>query len=448
MTSAVGMYGGYSYESPQVRALGNITPQSYDYRDQGKTISKLVNDVSYMAGMQRKMQQGIDAANQNVIQQIQGFISEILVVFAGGGDTGFDFGDLKYIFQGMGALFGLEPGVPLPVNLFDAAWHFFSNYLFPFSNFEEAINTMVDNFIATVLDVFGEVPILGQALQQLAAIISWIRDLLIAVHDKVEEFFDNIFGFFNFTPTPNTGGTSIGDLIAAGQSFVARLLGIEINSDTALTSANPAIAAIAGRVAVLESALGSWTDNLNRTSLGSKYDIIEGGSHFHYDGQFVWAAGLTGAIRAAALYSDEKFQTAQNYAQWTLKAPFAATGRSTFVSMSNTDMTNFVCIDVTIGILNIGSGMVIASGTSPSNITSRGTYFNHALKQGDVIGIGYDPNTMQYIAYLNNNPVDHWTDSGGIVNTSSTNRSAGFILGTNDAQGGWGVDEWAAYDWT
>jgi len=184
-----GSLGGYKYESQTTRALGSITPESYDYRDQGKTISKLVTDVSYMAGLQRKMQKGIDDANKNFVQQIQSLFTDLLVILGGSGDTGFDWGDLKYIFQAIGAMFGLQPGMGLPINIFSAAWHFFSNYILPVGNFEEAINVFIDSFIATALDIFGEVPIVGEALQQLAVIISNLRDSLGPVFDALENLF-------------------------------------------------------------------------------------------------------------------------------------------------------------------------------------------------------------------------------------------------------------------
>lgn len=190
MSAPLGQYGSAGYSSPEARRLGNITPQSYDYRDQGKLISKLVNDVSYMAGMQRKMQKGIDDANQNFVQQLQGLVNDILVILSGGGDTGLDFGDLKYILQAIGALFGFQPGMPLPINLFQAAWHFFSNYIVPVQNFEDVINMIVDGIIASVLDLFGEVPIVGQALQQLAQIISEMRDLLLPAVSALQDLFD------------------------------------------------------------------------------------------------------------------------------------------------------------------------------------------------------------------------------------------------------------------
>lgn len=193
MTQALG--GGYKYESQETRALGSITRESYDYRDQGKLLSKLTSDVSYLAAYSRKMQKGIDDANQNFVQQIQSFIRDIFVLFGGGGDTGLDFGDLKYLLQAIGALLGFDSvgGIPLPINLFQAAWHFFSNYILPVDNFHEVIDMIIDAAIATILDLFGEVPILGQALQQLAVIISNIRDALGPLTDALDE----IFGVFD-----------------------------------------------------------------------------------------------------------------------------------------------------------------------------------------------------------------------------------------------------------
>lgn len=185
---------GYKMESSESVALKSINQESYDYRDQSKLLTKLTGDVSYMAQYMRHMQQGIDSANENVIQQIGDLLNEILVVIGGGGDTGFDFGDLKYIFQAIGALFGFdsETGLAalLPINLLSAGWHFFSNYVLPINHFGEAISEMFDSFIATVLDIFGEVPIVGQALQQLAVWLSDIKDFVDNIGNGIAAFFD------------------------------------------------------------------------------------------------------------------------------------------------------------------------------------------------------------------------------------------------------------------
>lgn len=167
-------YGSYKYESPEARALGTITSESYD-KDQAKNLIKLNNDVSYMAAYMRKMQKGIDDANQNVIQQIQSFINDIIVLIGGGSAQGFDFGDLRYILQMIGALLGIGEQ-DFPLSAFESAWHMLSTYIFPSAQFEDVINALIDSAIGGILDLFGEVPIAGEALQQLAAVILSVRD--------------------------------------------------------------------------------------------------------------------------------------------------------------------------------------------------------------------------------------------------------------------------------
>ena len=194
MTAAVnGAYGSYNYQSPESRALSSITQESYDYRDQGKLINKLTGDVSYLASYMRKMQQGIDSANQNVVQQLQSLINDFLVIIGGGGDTGFDFGDLKYVLQAIGALFGFGPGLSLPINLGQAASHFFSEYVLGLANFEESINVIIDSALATILDIFGEVPILGQAAQGLAVFITGLRDGINTTIDNLGDLISDLW---------------------------------------------------------------------------------------------------------------------------------------------------------------------------------------------------------------------------------------------------------------
>jgi len=226
-----GAYGSYNYQSPESRALSSITQDSYDYRDQGKLITKLTGDVSYLATYMRKMQQGIDAANQNVIQQLQSLINDFLVLIGGGGDTGFDFGDLKYILQAIGSLFGFGSGLSLPINLANAASHFFQEYMLGLANFDEAVNTIIDTAIATILDWFGEVPILGQAVQQLAVFITNIRDGLKNLVDNIIQAFTGI---------PIIGG-AIGAVLTNFKNFFNGLFGQDTPKSTITSGAVPAL---------------------------------------------------------------------------------------------------------------------------------------------------------------------------------------------------------------
>ena len=196
-------YGSYQYESTESRALKGITADSYN-KDQAKNLIQLNQNSEYMAQYLRKLQKGVDEANQNVIEQIQSFINDIIVLLGGGGATGLDFGDLKYVFMAIGALFGFtnEQGeIQLPVNLFQAAWHFFSSYIMPGAQFEDVINAIIDQAFATLLGLFGDVPVIGEALQQFAVIITDLRDALMPLLNAVETLF-NAFG----------GDWTVGDL--------------------------------------------------------------------------------------------------------------------------------------------------------------------------------------------------------------------------------------------
>lgn len=191
-----GQYGSYKYESQESRALKSITADSYN-KDQAKNLIQLNQNSEYMAQYLRKLQKGVDEANQNIIESAQGFISDLIVLLGGGGATGLDFGDLKYVFQAIGALFGFtnsEGNIQLPVNVFNAAWHFFSTYIVPVGNFGAVINALIDNAIAGLIDFTGDIPIVGEAIQQLAVIITDIRDALAPIGETVSKILDAFGG--------------------------------------------------------------------------------------------------------------------------------------------------------------------------------------------------------------------------------------------------------------
>ena len=199
--STPGQYGGLRYDSPTERALSTITDEDYQkvYSDQAALTSKLVNDVSFIAANLRKVQSQADQADENVIQQLQDFINDIEVIMGGQGDTGFDFGDFKYVLEAYGALFdfiGPDGNIQTPVNLEQAMTNFFDQYLFGGQNWQQQFDSQTDTEIATMLDILGEVPILNQAAQQLAMIISKNRDNT----DTMANVFNTFFQAFNIAP--------------------------------------------------------------------------------------------------------------------------------------------------------------------------------------------------------------------------------------------------------
>lgn len=181
-----GIGAGYKIESQESRALASITTDSYDYRDQGKLLTKLTSDVSYLAQYSRQMQKGIDAANATFVEQIMEFINEITTVIGGLGNTGVDLGDLKYVLQAIGALFGFdsETGIAgiLPINLMDAAWHFAKTYILG-TNAEtpgEYFDWLIDQILTTALDWLGEIPLVGGAVETIAMWVTEFRDVIKA----------------------------------------------------------------------------------------------------------------------------------------------------------------------------------------------------------------------------------------------------------------------------
>ena len=195
MTSPM-QYGSVQYQSPTDKALGSITQKSYAYKQQGEVLSKLTGDVSFMAENQRKMQKGIDKANENVIQQMQGLVNDMISLFGGGSpDEVIDLGDLRYVLQAIGALFGFGDGaggVQLPLNLFDSANHFVTQFLFPAMNWEDGFNTGIDNFISIMLNVVDglDVPFITQAAQDFAVRLSGFRDDIAKAINWIEDLFN------------------------------------------------------------------------------------------------------------------------------------------------------------------------------------------------------------------------------------------------------------------
>lgn len=136
-----GGFGGYKPGSAEARGLSQIDSSKYSYAntDFVRNMQRLNQATDYMAAMMGTMQKGIDEANKNIIEEIQGFAGDLFVLFAGLEPTGIDVGDLKYVLQGIGALLGIGPDTPFPLNLFEAANHLLGNFLIPLPQFTDII---------------------------------------------------------------------------------------------------------------------------------------------------------------------------------------------------------------------------------------------------------------------------------------------------------------------
>lgn len=176
-------FGGSGYVNPQTRALNSIANGGDEDTSSQEAMVALLQKHSaqlrYLASNQKQMQQGINEATANPIQQLQQFVADIIVLLGGGelAKGALDFGDLQYILPALGALFGFGDG-PFPISLFEAASRFFLGYVVPQEQFVDVINSIITAWAG----VFGIDP----------EFIADVRDLVAAVGN----LFDGIGNLF------------------------------------------------------------------------------------------------------------------------------------------------------------------------------------------------------------------------------------------------------------
>jgi len=133
--------GGTMPPTREAKALAAIDSRTQTFVNQDfvRNIQWLNNSVDTLSAYTQKLQQGVDAANQNALEQLQGIIADLIVIFAGGTPTGIDLGDLKYIFQALGTLLGINPDTVFPLNLIEAAGNLFRQFIVPLPQFTDII---------------------------------------------------------------------------------------------------------------------------------------------------------------------------------------------------------------------------------------------------------------------------------------------------------------------
>ncbi|WNM65334.1 minor tail protein [Gordonia phage Alyssamiracle] len=104
--------GWNDYESKQVRALRGISTRSEKpNKDLETNIRNLNNSVRYMSSMMGIMQEGIDDANRDILQQFGDAIQDLMIIFniGGGGDTlNLDWGDLGVVLKNISSIFRFD----------------------------------------------------------------------------------------------------------------------------------------------------------------------------------------------------------------------------------------------------------------------------------------------------------------------------------------------------
>lgn len=187
-------FGGRQYTGSESRALTSIAgaPGIDQNTDFTKLLQAHDSQIKYLAANQKKLQQGVNEATQNPIQQLQQFVADIIVLLGGGqlAEGLLDFGDLQYILPSLGALFGLGEG-PFPLDLFEAAQRFFLGYVVPTRQFTDVIN----NIIEAWLNVFG---INKKFVKDTKALITAVGDLFDGIAGLLPSV-NELFGALGIT---------------------------------------------------------------------------------------------------------------------------------------------------------------------------------------------------------------------------------------------------------
>lgn len=142
--------------SREVWFLRQVERQEYS-KDFVQNLTQLNNTMTSVSKYLIGMQKGIDDLDRDFLEVIQDFIEEIIIIFGGGdgGDSGFLWGDLKYIFQALGGLFGLGSGVAaVPAAM---ASFLFSTFLAPLGAFASAVGGIAASAIGVVMGGFASV---------------------------------------------------------------------------------------------------------------------------------------------------------------------------------------------------------------------------------------------------------------------------------------------------
>lgn len=188
--------------SRESRALdaSKTAGKSFVNKDFVKNIAFLNQTADTHGAWLQKLQSGVDQANQNVLEQVQGFWGDMFVLFAGLEPTGIDVGDVKYVIQGLGAFLGISPDTPFPLNLFEAALHFLETYIIPLDQFTDVIFDAIlawaeelglsEEFINSIKELMEAVTMLGESFMDL---FDSLGELLSA------------FGFLDWTSTSGLG---------------------------------------------------------------------------------------------------------------------------------------------------------------------------------------------------------------------------------------------------
>lgn len=183
--------------SREVYFLRQVAKQQYS-PDFTQNLVQVNNTLKAVSKYLITMQQGIDDLNRDILEVIQDFIDEIIIIFTGGtpGGSGFEWGDLHYIIEAIGRFFGFNGG-PIAgiVDLVAMAANALTEFFFP------------------------------------TGLLNWLSDITSALEQAFRDFAETVSG------TPVIGG-ALEDAFNAVADFIG---GIDTTAQNAQTTANTAL---------------------------------------------------------------------------------------------------------------------------------------------------------------------------------------------------------------
>ena len=304
----------FGYQSPETRALASIDSTKYPdtNKDFEANIIRLNQFVDYIAQYLQVMQKGIDNNNKDVLGQIQGVIGN-LITLLGGGELlwGIDLGDLQYFLPAIGALLGFDGTTPFPINLFNAAEHFFLGYVVPLDAFTTTIEGIIDGWAEALGIDATWIHAVNDLLDAFAGLETSVNDFLTALEDLLNIIGppSGPFGTYWHSLTQLLGGIRLKDFgTATDDAFKATAPWIE-DLAIAVNDFNAVIEAFAGGLYDLQGILNfsSMWSSIDFTSptfapVTAATDwvngLISGAGGFLTDSSPLNAANIVGVISA------------------------------------------------------------------------------------------------------------------------------------------------------
>lgn len=301
---------------------------------------------------------------------------------------------------------------------------------------------LIESILQIVATVFtgGIIPI-GGIGSALGALVNWVEAILPdQIMDPIRQLVDIL------SDVPIIGGWI---------EWFADLIGLTAEqAEIANTPNNPAIVDQGNQIDAINDILAnsgdltaSFFDKMDRDPLGSDWAVVSGAVEMRKtSGQFDYVKCINTTPTRLRL-DIRQFSSAQQYAAMRIRQ--VENGDNVLAIMANSAFTQYCGVRTNDQAGGTDNYLQIVT---TSNVEQDRFDLNRAWKVNDVIGIGYEIASENYVAYLNDEPVCEFHDPGAvIVPIIASGAFLQVLLNANNGfsgNRGAGVDNFVARDWT